>query len=562
MWKLRCEKNSNEGVLSIIKNGLSSYVNDKFYLLTLIITAIGSYGFLVTHYSISLDDLEYDRYYYGELIAQGRLSATIFHRFFGLTDNFIWIEDFLGVLFICIGVILLCVVFDQFINTKNRVPQAFFSCVFVSYPLHSELFSYNGCSIAVGLGLILVAVSLLLTIQSLKQKNILYLILSVVSLFFVTSWYESVVLIYVGMVFAGFLLKQVEGQNYKLKQMIPEGIKYAIPLIIAVVSEYIISNSIRILLNLEKSNNAKNDFALGMYFKYSPIYHIKKFVIPVICDYLVSLSCYFPIIILFFAMLIMIAIVLYDSIKKHRLCLSLCEIMILLFVIGLSPILYFRQPYRTCQYYAFFVAFEVFFILLRLSKVNKKRFLYKTGCFAFAVFTLFQICKINYYFTNDYLRFEYEKDTIKNVGYELKKEFDLSKPVIFIGKYEFPEEIKNRNAIKEDNKLFNKVKNAKMFKTCFDQTDESDQTYYIQETNCLSIINWSEDSFEGTGRAAIKILRFFGYDGIKEPTEEQVIEAQTTSDDMPSWPKEGSIADRGDYIVVKFSNNIIKKEVL
>lgn len=58
-----------------LKENFISYIKDPIYMLLLIITAVGSYGFLITHYSVSVDDLEYDRYYFGELIAQGRLTG-------------------------------------------------------------------------------------------------------------------------------------------------------------------------------------------------------------------------------------------------------------------------------------------------------------------------------------------------------------------------------------------------------------------------------------------------------------------------------------------------------
>ena len=555
MKKVKFESGSAESVFDILKKGLFSYINDRLYMIALIITAIGSYGFLVTHYSVSIDDLDYDRYYYGELIAQGRLSATIFHRFFGITDNYIWIDDFLGILFMCIGVMLLCIIFDQFVSTPNRIPQMIFSCIFVSYPLHSELFSYSGCSIAVGLGLVLVAVSLLFTIQHIKTKNVFYLIFSIAALFFVTSWYESLLFIYVGMVFSIFLLKQTGGEKYKLKQLISEGIRYAIPVFIAVVSEFVVSNAIRLLMHLEKSTNAATDLGLGMYVKYGIMYHIENLIKPVLSAYVVSSAFYFPITILAIAAIIMCIIIIADSIKKRCLCLSLCEVFMLLLLIGLTPVLYCKQPYRTCQYYAFFVAFEAFFLLIRVSKSNMKKITYRICCVLLILLATLQISKINYYFTNDYLRYECEKSTMQAVGYELEKSYDLSKPVVFVGKYEFPKEIKNRIEIDRDSRILNCLKKTGIFDLYCTQPIKIDQSYSIQDTNCQSYINWSEESFGGTGRSLIKFLQFLGYDGIKEPTKEQVDDAKASTVDMPSWPQEGSIADRGDYVVVKLSNN-------
>ncbi|MBP9988033.1 MAG: glucosyltransferase domain-containing protein, partial [Ruminococcus sp.] len=190
-------KSSDNNLLVKIKNDFLKYLNDKFYMLFLLITALGSYGFLITHYSVSIDDLEYDRYYYGELIAQGRLSSTIIHRLFNLTDNIIYIQDFLGLVFMCIGIILLCTFLDKYLKTKNHIPQIFFSCVFLSFPLHSELFSYGGCFFAIGSECVLMSISLLLVKEYLETQKISCWILSIIPLFVIASWYESMLIVYV-----------------------------------------------------------------------------------------------------------------------------------------------------------------------------------------------------------------------------------------------------------------------------------------------------------------------------------------------------------------------------
>ena len=72
---------------SSLKTGFSKYMRDIGYSLPLLVCLVATYGYFLTHYSVSIDDLSGDRYYFGELFAQGRFTNTILHHLFGILNT-------------------------------------------------------------------------------------------------------------------------------------------------------------------------------------------------------------------------------------------------------------------------------------------------------------------------------------------------------------------------------------------------------------------------------------------------------------------------------------------
>ncbi|MBP9988747.1 MAG: glucosyltransferase domain-containing protein, partial [Ruminococcus sp.] len=253
-------------VIIDLKDNILKYLNDRIYMLFVILTAVGSYGFLISHHTVGIDDLEYDFYYRGGLFAQGRITSTVVHWFFGLVKNQIWFLELIGILCFCLFTIMLCVIIDKFIKTKNHVPQIVFSCAFISYPLHSELFSYGGTSLAVGAGGCIMAIAMLFAMKYQDTKENKYLVFSALWALPMLSWYESVILLYVSIVLIILLSKQIKYNDYKFKNMFFEGLQYAIPLISAFIVEVLISGIVK---NLPICKGIANSSANSLAWEFS-----------------------------------------------------------------------------------------------------------------------------------------------------------------------------------------------------------------------------------------------------------------------------------------------------
>lgn len=59
-----------------LKKKLEYFIKDIYYMIPLILTAILSFGFAITHYTINTDSLSDNRYYSGNyLLAQERFRT-------------------------------------------------------------------------------------------------------------------------------------------------------------------------------------------------------------------------------------------------------------------------------------------------------------------------------------------------------------------------------------------------------------------------------------------------------------------------------------------------------
>ena len=189
-----------------LKESICKRITNPFYLIAVALTALGAYGFYLTNPSPSIDWLSYDRYYSGMLFGQGRFTATIVERVLNLWDCPVWFEPLLGLVCFILGTLIMLAIFDGFTEYRSIVPSIVFSCIYISFPLLAEYFIYNGAILTVGGCTVLLSLALYFSI---KYSDIWRcFILPTVLMMFVFSWYECIILPYIGTVFAVFILKE------------------------------------------------------------------------------------------------------------------------------------------------------------------------------------------------------------------------------------------------------------------------------------------------------------------------------------------------------------------
>lgn len=73
----------------------------------------------------------------------------------------------------------------------------------------------------------------------------------------------------------------------------------------------------------------------------------------------------------------------------------------------------------------------------------------------------------------------------------------------------------------------------------------------MAQTPDLSVIDWGKNAF-GDGEELVKFFRMHGHE-ICGVTEQPLLEeARQAGVSMPHFPREGSIVDKGAYIIVNF----------
>lgn len=533
---------------------ITEYLKNYQYMLFLLLCTVASYTYFLTNYSISIDDLSGDRYYYGELFAQGRFTSTIIRHLFGFIDNSVWLIDFIGIVCLALSAIIFCVLFDRYIETKSKVPQIVFSCLFITSPIYVEIFPYTGCTLSIGGGCVLVALALwFVTVffNTGKKINFLYSSLLIV---FATSWYESLLVIYYGAVFALLILKTINSNvKISIKTTFINGLKFATPLVIGIIFEFLISKVIILILGIEPSDNSANTSYIFSDVHLSPV----GFLCEIGYKYILCSLRYLPITLLNIAFVVGLILCISLSLSKKTRKLKNSLNIVLLFlglyssVFILSIIRFCAADYRMSQIVAFFTAFMAFILIHFICLLEKKRILKVCVSLSMSLAVILQISNTNFWFNLDIQRYNEEKMVVQQIGYTLYQEYDTNKPVVFVGKYELSDSIKEKVFAKKD--LLYYFLQYIGLENVEQNSDFSDEysNAQITETIVNSYITWGVSAFDEVNTELLKFFSYHGYE-LKQGTKEMYQEALVYSEDMPEWPCSGSIVDKGEYIIVNF----------
>ncbi len=535
-----------------LRSAFAKYITNISYSISLVVSMIATYGYFLTHYAVSIDDLSSDRYYYGELFAQGRFTSAIIHHLFGFIDNSQWIRDLFGLVLLALSAIIFCIIIDKYISFKSILPKTVFSCLLVTAPIYAELFSYNGTCISIGGGFLCVALALYITTVSWQAKDYKRLIGAVLLMAVAASWYESLLIVYVEAVFALLILEYIgKDEKTPFKKVILQGLYFAIPLVLGVVVELIFQFAAWQIFDIEKSLNTTNTIK----WLSGTNEGIVTMVMSLFMNYFVAAFWNKTIAVFLVSVLLCVALCIYYCVKKKS-ATPLFLFFFLFFVnFALSFVSGEAMGYRMCQSFAFFTAFLVLvvFFFAENLKVRFACLFRKILCVLAAYLVILQISTSNYWYFWDYQRYQEEESVIKQISSTLVDDYDISKPVVFTGYFELSENILDRTHLKTDDasyKMLDKV--GKMVGIQLFKPIDEKHVRKTSQTICSSYIKWGMITFEGNNEELFKFIRYHGIDYLKNAPLETVEKARKEAEDMPKWPQKGSICDMGEYIIVNF----------
>ena len=193
--------------------------HDRLFRWSLIIVGLLSYGLYITTFPISADDLSSERYAMGELLAQGRFTWPLLARMLNLIKGYPFFDAALAILIFIFGVTLVCAVFRKATHQKLSIASCTaFCCLLISYPLLSDAFSYMLLPYFLAIGTVLIAFALYRIHQSNGHFMLKNQLIASVLLMFVTSLYESLIAVYLFLVFA-LLLMQIRTNTGKVNSL-------------------------------------------------------------------------------------------------------------------------------------------------------------------------------------------------------------------------------------------------------------------------------------------------------------------------------------------------------
>lgn len=541
-----CLKSNNS-----LKNYLSRIYSHSFHVLIVLFVSWATYGFFLTNPSISIDDLSGDRYYFGELAAQGRFTNTLLHHALNLVDNSPWIRDFLGLGLLVFSAFIFCAIFDRVTARENGWANTVFSCLLISSPIFTELFAYNGTCLSIGGGFLLVSLALWLTLNTIDTGKKRYLLYASLLLAVTASWNEAPVVVYLNAVFAILILKYFySDQPFTFKKIILTGLHFAVPLIAGVFLEALIQKGIFAAFSIERSHYAKNEIEL-LPITFAKLY---RFASSVFVKYILSALWYRPVAIFLITIFVSAILCLYYTIRKK----SAIPLFLFFFLdfttLTLSILSMDDAPYRTCQVFGFFTAFIVYFLLLRTDSLHTflRPFFRRLAALGAALLLILQISESNYWYYYDVQRYEEEKQVMLQISDQLLDDFDISKPVVFAGSYSFSDSLKEKTFLSKDSNAYKITKKiGRLFHSeIFDETDE--YALKIPQTIVKSYINHGIGAFGECNTELHKFLKYHSISYLKQGTNEMLEEAIQLSETLPQWPEKGSICDVGEFIIVNF----------
>lgn len=563
------------------KENFAYFYKNKIYMLLLALTAVCSYGFVVIHSGIGIDDTPY-AYYFEEGLAAivGRWVLFLLNKFLHISDFAPFLTDFAGVLLLMAAVTVWAALFRSVLGDKMpKYGYFFFACICLSCPLISEVYTYylhNG----IGVGYLCCGFSLCCFREgvegfhkdNLHRVKLKCFIGTAVFLWIALGCYESFMIVWLLGVCLLLLTKRFAGERKGTFQALCAAAGIALAgLVLRSVMIALVTKVFGLEYLKEEAVQRSVIEMAGWLFEPDALSNFGMILKRIFVMYGVFAYAYYPIKIFVLAAVIIFCFGIWRSIRQRDgwiLALTFGSFLVcfLLVMIEGKASLYRSAQFLpiVCGYGALLAVYAVTGLdrIKRMAEDGKagyKKVLAKLPGFCRGI-VIFILCAIlwnqcedmNKWFYVDYVKYENAREYTNQIAYELEKNFDTSKPVVFTGVYEIPQSIVADAYVGFGTETFFQIKRIT------DLVDEHllEKFYrtdgvWVAQTPALSVISWGKYAFDDDS----ELVRFFEMHGHKlvPQTDTGVYEeAEQYALSLPHFPEEGSIVDMGDYIIVNF----------
>ena len=267
---------------------------------------------------------------------------------------------------------------------------------------------------------------------------------------------------------------------------------------------------------------------------------------------------YLPITILVFSILFIFGVSLHFSLKRKTITIALSALLLFILPPCMAVVEGNVTKYRSAQYILPLSSFAVFLAAVMILRLTRKKLIGFIGLIVLFISVFNQCSDSNKYFYLDYEKYLDARETSAQIYNDLVRNYDLSKPVVFVGAYKVPDYIREESCVSFGSLPFRII--------CL-LTDPIDvhwkEKFYIPEGYCylesltVSVLIWGTDAFDHTSTQMINFLRMNGHSGISCVTDPEIInEARrmVSAGEMPSLFKPGYIFEADDYIVINIEN--------
>ena len=346
-----------KNIIRDYKEEIKKIVNDKKYIISIIITAILGYGYLITHTTIGMDDTALDIYYadlfdVNIISIVGRWGSYLLYKILGIT-NFtpFWLEMMTVIAFIITAIIITAFINKNF-KPKTNLVGIVFSCVYISYSLINEAMIFQPSNFALILGNLLTFISLIYIYEifngNYKKK---YYIYAIIILTLGISMYEACCQTFLVVLCAYIIYNLIN--NYK-----ENNIKFfftaILILVCAIILNYVILYTLFFIGVPDLSAEMMGDKSIN-WFEHGLINGIYVVIANIKYATINNLN-YFPIFELVFCAIIGLLTSIGYSIKAKDTNIFNIYILLLGSNFALCILQCSNITYRTCTSWGFFIA--------------------------------------------------------------------------------------------------------------------------------------------------------------------------------------------------------------
>ncbi len=495
------------------------YIKENKVIGLSFIFAFVCFGFMLTNYSLSIDEETWLNNTNPELLkiwlSQGRFGLYIFDIIvtpLGRFVPFLW--DFLAVALWTFAGVIFSFCISIFMDKPSRISVFAFCAVFCSLPLVvGEIISFSMFNMQQSLAMVIMSLSVCLTFMFFKYRKKRLLLISALLLFLSSSFFQALPAVYVSAIVVYALLYVQRESPYKIRALIYDTL-YSVGVFVAGVGLYFIINTIITTYIAPGGEGYLSAAYIGWDDGLSMIDTVVR----------TAKNCIRILLgrnnIGGLAMLLTTALLLPYSImqmSKKRVPKHICTVLILSALLLISPFtmsLVYAMPGIVGRTYLALPMVCSAIVFLSLNSIRHIRWLNILGSMVVCSILALNAANMNLYFYRSYALYQEDKAFAQSLtqminvnGYDYRQA-----PVLLVGKY-------CNNAARDN-----------------------------MGASIGSFFSWDEGNFS-------RMILFMNAEGypVCYPTEQQIVSAMQVIEDIPAWPEIGCVTKVGDCIVVKLS---------
>ena len=562
---------------------------NRLYMGILLLTAVCAYGYKVTNVTIGIDDTPSLYYFQEGLIAiVGRWVLFLLNKVISLAEFVPFVTDFAAVLLLIAAAIVWSALFYSVFGEKiPMVGYAHFAAVFVSCPLISEVFTYflhNG--IAIGYLSCAVSLCFMREWQSSIRKQrkgsglweklfcpaVTKLAAAAVFLWIAMGCYESFMILWL----AGLLLLLLSericlgtertartGERGVFGTLAGGALAALAAVLLRSLMIVVLTKAFRLEYLQGEAVQRSVTEMLGWMVQPGAFGELAMILKRTFVLYGVFAYAYLPIRIFVLSAVVITVVTLVRVIRGRDLwALILLPVAYLaafslLFIEGKATL------YRSAQFLPVFCGYGALLFTYIIYELTgspgcgvHRKFCLGTRGIAVAVLVVItwnQCMDMTKWFYIDKQKYDAAVKTVDQIALDLERDFDTSKPVIFTGNYEIPYSIIQDAYVSYGDRKYYKMKRLTdlIDPDLLDKYNRGSKGVWVAQTPALSVIDWGRYAFDSDA----ELVRFFemhGYRLVACGDIDRYAEAEEASLELPEYPQDGYIVDKGDYIIVHF----------